>query len=188
MAALTAFAIAALIRRDACHWRVLGVIAALDLPGGCVGAGFVRNLVWDHLHGRRCDCRQADVDVLYFDPVRTDPARDAAIEARLRDHAPGVRWSVKNQARMHLRNGDAPYASVTDAMRSWPETATAVAARRTGGACTVIAPFGTDDLAGMILRPTAPAKLPALRERLAAKNWRSRWRATAMRISSSRMR
>ena len=55
------------------------------------------------------------------------PSRDRAIEAELRALAPGIDWSVKNQARMHLRNGDPPYSGATDAMRHWPETATAIA-------------------------------------------------------------
>jgi hypothetical protein len=55
---------------------------------------------------------------------------------------------------MHFRNGDAPYVSAVDAMRGWPETATAVAARQTeGGAYEIAAPFGLDDLFTLTLRP-----------------------------------
>jgi hypothetical protein len=40
-------------------------------------------------------------------------------------------------------------------MRYWPETATAVAVRRNDeDGCEVAAPFGVDDLFGLILRPT----------------------------------
>ena len=38
-------------------------------------------------------------------------------------------WSVKNQARMHLRNGDASYESTIDAMGYWPEKQTAIGVR-----------------------------------------------------------
>jgi hypothetical protein len=45
--------------------------------------------------------------------------------------------------------------TVTDAMRFWSDTATAVAVRRNDeDACEVAAPFGEDDLLGLILRPT----------------------------------
>lgn len=37
---------------------------------------------------------------------------------------------LRNQEQMHIRNGDQPYSSALDAMRYWPETATAVATRR----------------------------------------------------------
>ncbi|MCC5985702.1 MAG: nucleotidyltransferase family protein [Rhodobacteraceae bacterium] len=166
-----------LLRRDRRRWRALGLVAALGLPQGCIGAGFLRNLVWDHRHARRSDCRDADIDVLFFDPRRTDPAYEADIEARLRSSAPDLQWSVRNQARMHRRNHDAPYASVEDAMRFWPETATAVAAMRAGEACAIIAPFGLADLDGLILRPpsAAPHRIAAFRARVAARNWRARW-------------
>ncbi|MCC5971637.1 MAG: nucleotidyltransferase family protein [Pararhodobacter sp.] len=169
--------IANLLRQDALRWQALGLVEVLALPEGCIGAGFVRNLVWDHFHGRRSDCRDADIDVLYFDRTHAGADRDADLEAGLRARAPQFRWSVSNQARMHRRNGDAPYTSVEDAMRHWPETATAVAALRAGTACRILAPFGVDDLMGMILRPTSasPHKLHAFNARLDSKGWRCRW-------------
>ena len=57
---------------------------------------------------------------------------------------------------MHGRNGDAPYSDVTDAMRHWPENATAVAVRLTAaGMVEVAAPYGLDDLFAGVVRPTA---------------------------------
>ena len=88
-------------------------------------------------------------------------------------------WSVKNQARMHTRNGDAPYASATEAMRCWPETATAIAVRRNGEeGCEIAAPFGLDDLLSLTLRPTprfAREKHHAYVERLRTKRWTAAW-------------
>ncbi len=169
--------ILAVLKADAARWHALELVAALNLPEGCIGAGFIRNMVWDHLHGRTSDCRAADIDVLYFDAACRDPQRERRLEAALAAQAAGYRWSVRNQARMHRRNGDRPYSSVADAMRHWPETATAVAARRDGAHCTLIAPFGTDDLFGLILRPASasPAKLAAFRSRMEQKHWRERW-------------
>ena len=167
----------ALIGADGRRWAALEAVAALDLPQGCIGAGFVRNLVWDHLHDRRSDAGAEDVDVLWFSSAETDPGADAALEARLRAAAPGLDWSVRNQARMHLRNGDAPYASVEDAMRFWPETATAVALRWEGARLRAWAPFGFADLMGLVLRPAsdAPQKRAAFAQRVAAKGWPERW-------------
>lgn len=167
----------ALLRADPLRWQALGLVADLALPQGCIGAGFVRNLVWDHLHGHQSDCRAEDVDVLWFDPARATPDHDAALEHRLGAAAPGLRWSVRNQARMHLRNGDAPYTSVIDAMRAWPETATALAAARDGAGCQILAPFGLEDLVAMRLRPTsaAPGKRAAFQDRLRSRRWAARW-------------
>jgi hypothetical protein len=170
--------IAALLREDAARWRALGLVRDLDLPDGWIGAGFVRTAVWDALHGR-APSLSGDVDVVWFDATRADPSEDARIEAGLRRLAPEIDWSVRNQARMHRRNGDAPYASTQDAMRHWPETATAVAARRSAGdTVEVIAPYGLDDLIALRLRPTprfGTERRTVFETRAAAKRWRERW-------------
>jgi hypothetical protein len=172
-------AVAEIIRTDSVRWHLLGLVRDLALPDCWVGAGFVRNAVWDRKHGRAPSPPDGDVDVIWFDPGRADPEEDEVHEAALRRREPSVVWSVKNQARMHLRNGDVPYGSSTDAMRFWPETATAVAARRTAGdECEVAAPFGSTDLHGLILRPTprfAGEKYPIYQERLRTKGWLQRW-------------
>lgn len=171
--------IISILRADRRRWHLLGVVATLDLPDGWIGAGFIRNAVWDHLHGRPPSPPQGDVDVIWFDSDQTDPALDRLHEARLAESEPSVVWSVKNQARMHSRNVDPPYASTVDAMRHWPETATAVAARRHGDElCEVAAPLGLGDLFGLVLRPTTnfvEMKRSIYDERLRSKKWVGRW-------------
>lgn len=168
-----------LIRCDSLRWHLLDMVRALELADCWIGAGFVRNAVWDHLHGRAPSAPQGDVDVLWFDAQRSDAAEDQRLEALLRTRAPGIEWSVKNQARMHLHNGDAPYASTAHAMAHWPETATAVAVRRTAsGACEVLAPLGLADLFNQVLRPTrsfVTDKRVVYEARLCGKGWLQRW-------------
>lgn len=166
-----------LIKADQARWRALEIVETLGVETACIGAGFVRNLVWDYLHHRTSDCRPFDLDVLWFDRDRVDPKIDSELERRLNSVDPSFDWSVKNQARMHLRNDDPPYQSVADAMRYWPETATAIAARRIGDTCEIIAPFGVHDLMNIILRPTSsqPHKLRAFEVRQEKKEWTSRW-------------
>ena len=67
--------------------------------------------------------------MVYHDPSCPGPAAETAAEARLKELVPGLLWSVRNQARMHVRNGDAPYDSTADTLRHWLETPTAVAVR-----------------------------------------------------------
>ena len=171
--------IISILRADRLRWHLLGVAAALDLPDCWIGAGFVRNAVWDHLHQYSPSPPNGDVDVIWCDPDQTDAALDRLCEARLTAIEPSVVWSVKNQARMHIRNADRPYASAVDAMRHWPETATAVAARRYGaGLCEVAAPWGVDDLFGLILRPTpnfVGLKRDVYDAGLRSKNWLEHW-------------
>lgn len=89
-----------------------------------IAAGFVRNLVWDKLHHIRSQALN-DIDVIYWCDSDVSVERDRAIEAKLRQQA-DLPWSVKNQARMHLRNNDPAYLSCLDAMSYWPEKQTAV--------------------------------------------------------------
>lgn len=119
----------AVIAADPLRMRCLTLVRALALPDCWVAAGFVRSAVWDHLHRRGRSALPADIDVIWFDQARCDAAVDAEIEARLRRADASLEWSVKNQARMHLHNGDRPYRTAADAMCHWPETATAIGVR-----------------------------------------------------------
>ncbi len=156
--------------------ETLQAARALGLPDWAIGAGFVRNAVWDRLSGLPRTPLD-DVDVLFFDPADTSRERETALEARLAAALPRP-WSVRNQARMHLRNGDAPYRSTEDAMRHWLETPTAVAVRlEADGSLAILAPFGLDDLLAMRGAPTPAgrAKPDQYRERMQAKDWPARW-------------
>jgi hypothetical protein len=170
--------LASVIAADPGRMRALAFVLDLDLPDCWIGGGFVRSAIWNDLHGRAAQFPDGDVDVIWFDAARTDPAIDREIEARLTQAAPELEWSVKNQTRMHLRNGDDAYADTQDAMRRWLETATAVAVRLGGTRIESIAPFGLDDLFALTIRPTpafadSARSLDQRRERIA--RWQARW-------------
>ena len=156
----------------------LQAVSALDLPDCWIGAGAIRNLVWDSLDPRvRQDRQDKDVDVVFFDPADCSIDREKALEEELASRVTGMDWQVRNQARMHLRNGDPAYRNTEDGLRHWPETATAIAARLVDDRIELLTPFGLDDLLGMIVRPT-PAfrhKRDIFLARQAKKNWRARW-------------
>jgi hypothetical protein len=174
-----AAALGELLDRDPVRSRIVAMVSSLRLPDCWIGAGFLRNAVWDHLHGRVVSAPVEDIDVIWFDPAHADAATDAALERGLRGLDPLIDWSVKNQGRMHVRNGDAPYTSCGDAMRHWPETATAVAVRQSKGpGYQFAAPFGLDDLFGLVIRPTPGfqgAKRSIVTSRVAAKGWLHTW-------------
>lgn len=168
-----------LIARDPQRLRILQQVRGLDLPDCWVAADFVRSAVWDYLHQRTPSPLPEDIDVIWFDRSQISPARDAELETMLRQQDESLQWSVKNQARMHLRNGDAPYASATEAMRHWPETATAVAVRLDEqDEVEVAAPLGLEDLFELIVRPAGRFKAdkqPIYQQRLRGKNWLTTW-------------
>lgn len=162
---------------DTARMPQLGVLAELQLTDAWLAAGFVRNLVWDRLHGHAEPTPLADLDVIYFDSADCRPERDRDIEKLLMERAPGWRWSVKNQARMHERNADAPYRDCLDAMAHWPEVETALAARLTpAGDIEVVSPFPQSGLFALHLTPNPHRPRPeAFRQRLATKGWLERW-------------
>jgi len=168
-----------LLRTDPVRQRLIALVHSLDLPDCWIAAGFVRNAVWDSLHGKAPSLPSGDVDVIWFDSSRNGADIDLHLENRLSKLDNSFAWSVKNQSRMHARNGDAPYRSASDAMRFWPETATAVAVRYTDDDnLEIAAPFELDDLYAAIVRPTprfTGAKRPLFDQRLQHKNWLQHW-------------
>ncbi|MBF3254189.1 hypothetical protein HKW75_33870, partial [Pseudomonas aeruginosa] len=95
----TAEDILALIAADSSRLHLLRVLREVGPEGAWIGAGFVRNAVWDHLHGYGEATPLADIDVLHFAPRALDPQADADFEAALRRRCEAP-WSVKNPARM----------------------------------------------------------------------------------------
>ena len=168
-----------LLLDDVLRMEALHAVRACEFSDGWIGAGFVRDAVWDHLHGYGHRPIFGDVDVVWFNPECANPAHDSLLEGRLRQYSSSFDWSVKNQARMHQRSGNEPYCSTENALQYWPETATAVAVRMgDANSIEIIAPYGLDDLFELRLRPTPVferEKLNMFRERVAAKLWRERY-------------
>jgi uncharacterized protein len=166
------------LRADAMRWDALAAVRSLNLFNGYIAAGFIRNCVWSQLHGFATGVPD-DVDVIWFDEAHAEAETDREFEAALRHMMPNLNWSVKNQARMHRRNNDAPYMSIADAMTHWPETATAIAvAQISDEKCEIVAPFGLGDLMELRLRPTphfAVTKRAIFDARVAKKRWLERF-------------
>ncbi len=174
----TAGDIAAFIRSKPNMMRVLTRIELLDLPDCWVAAGFIGNAIWDELSSGAVKLKDdSDVDVVYYDLSDAAPERDASFEEILRRTNPEIPWQVRNQARMHLKNGEAPYTDTADAMCRWPETATAIGARSVDDTIEILAPLGVDDLLNMLVRPSPAfaAKRDQYEKRQREKRWRERW-------------
>jgi hypothetical protein len=170
--------IADIIAQDPVGMEQLRAARTLGLPDWCIAAGFVRNRVWDHLHGIVPPRPPADIDVLYFDAADVAKESEQAYEQRLRALLPDAPWQVRNQARMHVWKDVPPHRDTADAMTYWLETVTAVGVRlETDGRLTVVAPLGTDDLLGLRCRPTAfgRTRRHEYEARIAAKRWRKLW-------------
>ncbi|GAA3348770.1 nucleotidyltransferase family protein [Amorphoplanes nipponensis] len=154
-------ALTGMIRSSSWLMRVLGTVRDAALPDAWVGAGVLRDLVWDQRYGSgfRPD-RVRDVDVAFFDPHELSRAGDDRATERLTQRLPEMPWEAKNQAAVHTWYPDRfggdpvePLTSISDAVGTWPETATAVAVRLNGhDVIEVCAPLGLEDLLGGIWR------------------------------------
>jgi len=157
---------------------LLQAARSIGLPDGAIGAGFVRQPIWDCLHGYQTTDKFADIDVLYFNPTDLTPESELRIEQELGRRMPGVPWEVTNQARMHVHNDDPAYRDTEDAIAHWLETPTALAVRLAPrSTADLIAPFGFVDLLAIQIKPT-PAGIrrrDAYRKRLRQKDWHQRW-------------
>lgn len=150
----------------------------LKLPDWAIGAGFLRSLVWDHLCGLSDRTPVDDIDVVYFDAADITRVPEQAAESELKAHMPGENWSVRNMARMHVKNGDPPYRDTEDAVAHWLETPTAVCIRlEADDTLTLMAPHGVADLLAGRIRPTPSGlrRIADYRDRIAAKRWPQRW-------------
>lgn len=168
-----------LIKSDPWMVKVLETASSLNLPDWMIGAGFVRNKVWDYLHGyTNTEVPTRDIDLIYFDTSDTQEDVEKAYNEQLAKIL-DVNWSVKNQARMHIKhNRTLPYKNTVEALSEWVETPTCVAVRlEPNGELTLFAPHGIGDLVNLVVRPAPSHKqdLATFWERVKSKHWLEKW-------------
>ncbi|MDN2482643.1 nucleotidyltransferase family protein [Vibrio agarivorans] len=165
-----------LIRQDPTRTEALNCVTKLGLPQCYIAAGFVRNLIWDSLHGFEVATPLNDADVIYFDPSEQDSNAYLSYEFQLKQQMPQINWQVRNQALMHIRNGDLPYTSSLDAMRYWPEKETAVAIRKIAPETyECISAFGYESLFDFCVTHNPKRTRETFENRVNSKGWLKRW-------------
>lgn len=164
------------LANDQKRMQALNIAASYNLPDWCLAAGFVRNLVWDQLHGYPRSTPLNDLDLIYFCSSDISEQRDQQLEQQLIDQT-ALPWSVKNQARMHLRNNDRPYTSTADAMSYWVEVETVVGASLTAnGGLQIIAPLGLQSLFDLTITLNPKKhKVQDFQQRIVEKKWLELW-------------
>ena len=165
-----------LIKKDELRIKALNCVQKLNLPHSYLAAGFVRNLVWDHLHQKPVPTALNDVDVIYFDDTESNPDTHKLIEFELSLLMPELNWQVRNQAIMHERNGDQPYLNIIDAMSYWPEKETAVAIRQLDD-CSYecISAFGFASLFQLQVTYNPKRSRRTFSDRVTLKGWLDKW-------------
>lgn len=162
--------------------QALEAARSLRLQSWCIGAGAVRNCVWDYLHGYSAAKNLDEVDLVYFDD-KAAPEDDAKLQQQLSQRYPFTCWDVANQAHVHrwyeLQFGTPvePLYSLEQGIATWPEFATCVGVSlQDDDSINVIAPFGLQDLFELKVRHnTARASAVTFATRHKTKRWLHRW-------------
>lgn len=167
-----------LVQSDQWMMDVLTAADELDLPDWWIGAGFLRNKIWDAMEDSPSQDSR-DVDLVYFDRSDMRPETDWAYDEYMKSRYPFAEWEVRNQARMHYKNKFEPYASTRDGISHWVETATCVAVKKEMGELAFLWCHGVDDILAMVARPIeqfrTPDLLPVFYKRIEEKGWVERW-------------
>ncbi len=164
------------LKQDAFRMHCLQVVSASRLPDAMIGAGFIRNMIWDALHHYTVASPLNDVDVVYFDKTDTSRDTEQEYEHRLAKHCPDVNWEVRNQARMHHYHNDAEYSDTGDGIKRWVELQTCVGVHLSGKQISWFAPYGlAENWKGEIrINPQFP-RPTVYEERIKQKQWTERW-------------
>jgi hypothetical protein len=170
-----------LITEDKWMMEILKCAKSLNLPDWWICAGFVRSKIWDTLHGFNERTPIPDIDIIYFDATNIDEVEEKKLEERLKSITPNIPWSVKNEARMHLKSNFPPYTSSVDAISKFPETATALGVKLDEKDHVILtAPWGINDVVNLEVKPTpffieTKERLAIYENRISKKKWESTW-------------
>ncbi|WNS76147.1 nucleotidyltransferase family protein [Bacillus sp. DTU_2020_1000418_1_SI_GHA_SEK_038] len=170
-----------IISEDTWMMVLLKTVKTLNLPDWWICAGFVRSKIWDVLHDFSERTPIPDIDVIYFDSTNLDELEEKSLEEKLNHLMPGIPWSVKNQARMHVINNLLPYTSSIDGISKFPETVTALGVKLDGNDNVILAaPWGINDVVNLEVKPTpyfaeTKERMEIYENRVAKKAWDSIW-------------
>jgi hypothetical protein len=139
---------------------ILERASELKMPNWYLGAGGIVQTVWNVGHGFNSENGIKDYDLVYYDANDISyEAEDAFIQRgkEIFKDIP-ILVEIRNQARVHLwyeKHFGKPidqYESLELAISTWPTTATSIGVKKENGQFQMYAPFGLDDLLGMVVR------------------------------------
>ena len=182
-----------IIEEDEWMMDILRSAESLNLPDWWIGAGFVRGKVWDILHEYKKRTPVPDIDIIYFDKKdfskieasKYTTKAEEEYQKILKHKMPAVKWSVTNQARMHLFHKDKPYRNSEEALSNRVETATCIGVKINKNKIILCAPWGIKDLTSLILRPSPAFRnnLKTFYQRVGYKEWIKKWPKLTIRES-----
>ena len=168
-----------IIKKEEWLMNILKEARNLNLPDWYVGAGAIRNTVWNHLHCKSGVPPIGDIDLVYYDDKDINGEKEKESEKILNQKMPQFKWEVVNQATAHRFNkGRAKASSSCNAISHWIETPTCIGVRlKKDDSLTICAPHSLEDLFNLVVRPTTTdsQNLKIYNERMKEKNWIKNW-------------
>ena len=170
-----------ILRKNTKLMKMLEILENDGIKNYYVGAGAINQTVFNYLHGFNIDYGIKDYDIVYYDEDTSYESEDIIIK-RLEDKFKDldVCVDIKNQARVYIWYYEKygikkeQYKSVEDTIASWGATITCIGVRLENGKLKVCAPYGLNDIFGMVIRPVKREfTKKAYDER--ADRWRSKW-------------
>jgi len=166
-----------LVKSDKWMMDVLQEAEKLNLSGWMIGAGFLRNKVWDYLHGIKRDIADTnDIDLVYLNKENISEENDNNLSEKMSGTF-GLRWEIINQAYTHKWYNHEPYSTTEEGISHWVETPTCVAVTLENGEPVIIAPHGINDLVNLKVKPSPSSSdnLDLFYKRIEDKKWLSKW-------------
>ena len=143
--------------------KLMSLLEILESDGieNCyVGAGAINQTVFNYYHDFESDYGIKDYDIVYYDLDLSYEAEDRVIKRlTAKIDKLDILVDIKNEARVPIWYYEKygikriPYTSVEDAIASWGATITCIGVRLEKGKLIVYAPYGLNDILGMIIRP-----------------------------------
>ncbi len=145
-----------IIRQDTQLMHVLEIARSANLPNWYIGAGIVRNSVWDYLHGTPGKTPIRDIDLVYFS---SEEIQEQEVRQFLENSIPNVEWDFKNSAIVHKWYKEKkgidrkPLNSSEEDIDNWPEICSCIGIRlQNDNQLLIYAPYDIDDLLDMVFR------------------------------------
>jgi len=154
-----------------------------ELDNYYIGGGCIAQTVWNYLSNNPLSYGIKDIDFVYFDDKKLGIDDENQVVSKVKDLYSDLKIEVdvKNEARVHLWYENhfgyeiKPYSSLEDALNTWPTTATCIGVRKEiSGDWKIYAPFGLNDLFGMIVRANKTQITKQIYEAKAV-DWLKKW-------------
>ena len=166
-----------IISEDSWMMNVLQEVEKLGLNDWMIGAGFVRNKIWDYMHGYEKRTPLNDIDIIYMDREDLSEETEEKYQEKFSKKYPEVEWSFTNQARMHIYHNDESYKNCEESLSKWVEEPTCIAVYLEDDKLKLVTPYGVDCFDKLEVRPSPgfSRDMEIYRSRINKKRWQELW-------------